>query len=1177
MANKGRGPPPRTPQPFKRPGASPPGPVPNANILRDRTATKTISIKDKKEGSYSLLTCLACAQQNSIDIIGITWIEAQGLLGRGGQAVVSQTRASARAVLAFKRPDSTPIGSWLSKATTSERHKLDDVYRAVASEILVLGDREVRSHTNILRLHAISWEIQHKRSWFFRKITRVWPILVFEKASYGDLGMFMASEQGEALDMASRIEICRGVASAVAAAHRKGIVHGDIKPGNVLVFDDQKPTPKLADFGFAAFASSKHIRIVGTQIWRAPEITSRLTHTLKQAKLADAFSFGLLCLWVVFRQELLQRSKDQSQTPNKSSGWLESAGRWLGLGFAKRLDPDIDQIGIHNNQTASKNKAKALALELVDTISDMVWKNRLAQLFESTLEADAEKRSQRLEYGSTSEFEFITSLLEGPGSHVSHVPGIDGASDVRDHSSSVTSFPSASNFQLERSLQSLCQADFRVREYIFHCLEEEYAVGAKNPWKVDQKTSCENKSNIAAQLAFCKKIGFGTDQDGCQATRYMEEAREWQRRSGTGRPVHENYLQSQIERSRAIEEPSSQWLKELYDTGIIQPVHQAIEFRFSLPDERETISEARKKEISVMEKELGATHPAVLNLKWSLSALLSEGTDPVACIDLLHEMVKTLEADRSRKPSDQDVILAKAYRAISLTRFPLLVDKKILIRYLEQAYADLARVGAQGHVIAFLIQSAFSGFLEMRGHHAESRALLQRAKMGIVQVFGPEHPNTVAILEQETNSWISQGNIIRAIEVVKESIQQMEKLVGRDEMTIGNVRSKLAMLLIKAGDYTEADNVIKETNERFAKNFGKFHPAVVGPMATVAMFKGQYEEVWKSQEDVLRFMMWENEPWPPPEDEDPRHDLVRSTALPELLGEDENWEPPKTYPDPKVFAVHPGIMSTLATLAIAIHAHAEIESRQDNISKASQLRNKADSHLHRLMKYMNDSLGPEPWDGLNKTGGIEGSAMRRAMDEERTPLVELLAYLGDNGMRNGLHYKTAIATTTHYPKISALLEEHRDLCTTEADDKVPAFGRSDQLADWLTGSWKGAYLYRGEGPRLDPKGHYTLDLRAAPSGREHDYHVELLGRGIEELGETTVKGTAHKSGEIRLRLCLVGNDENDGWEYVGFVDLERRAFGGFWGLPGASREKCEGTFFFFKCTEEGRRRISKAR
>ncbi|KAI1353855.1 hypothetical protein F5Y01DRAFT_312448 [Xylaria sp. FL0043] len=1141
-------------------GGKPPGPAPHADVLKNKTATKTVSIKDKKEGSYNLLTCLACAQQSGIDLIGITWIDAQGLLGRGGQAAVSQTRASASAVLAFKRPDSSPIGSWLSKVTTSQRTKLDDVYRAVASEILVLGDPEIRLHPNIVRLHAVSWEIHQARSWLFQKITRVWPILVFEKASRGDLGLFMASEQGVALDLAARVKLCRDIASAIAAAHRKGIVHGDIKPGNVLVFGKQEPVPKLADFGFAAFASNKYIKIVGTEIWRAPEITSRLTHTLKQARLSDAFSFGLLCLWVIFRQDLLEGYAAQYQVPEKSSGWLESASRWLGLGPRKRLDPDIHQIGLHNSPIASKNTAKTLAMELVGNVSDTVWKNRLTQLFKSTLEAQAEKRSQYLKKDSMSEFEFITTLLEQPGSHASHV---HSASGVRTQSGIVASFPSASSFQVNKSLQSLCQADFRVREYVFHCLEEEYAV--KKSRNVDQTTFYSNKSNMATQLAFCKKIGFGTDQDDVQTAKYLEEAGELQRQSGTGQPIVETYLQAQIEQSRVVQAHSSQWLKELYDTGIIQPVHQGLELQSSLPEEREKISEARKKEIRAMEKELGATHPAVLNLKWSLATLLSEGTDPIAPIDLLHEMVTALEADKTRKQNDRDLVLAKAYRAISLTMIPLPTDK-ILMEHIKQVVADLSDAKAQEHVVSFFVCASFARYLAVVGHFKESEPLMQRAKKGIMRVFGPDHPNTVSILEQETESLIRQGNTLEAIKVIKESVQQMEKLVGLDNVTVGFVRSKLAALLVMGGDYEEADDVIKETNERFMKRFGQYHPDIVVPMTTVGMFKGRYEVVCKIQEGLLHHMLRGNEPWPPPPAQDPRYLVEKSRALRELLGPDGNWEPPKTYPDPKVFPVHPGLMVTLATLAIAMHAYAEVENKHD-IKKASKLRARANDYLKRLMEHINASLGAQPWDGLSKTGGIEGSAMRRAMNEERTPIVELLTYLGDHGSRNGLHYKTAIAVAAPYPKITALLEEHRDLCMKEIDETTLTFRRCDQVADWLTGSWKGAYLGKQGGPRTDPKGHVTLDLRRTTI-RGYDHHVEVSGGGTEESGEITVTGKAYKWGEVRLRVYLSGNDAKDGWEYVGIVDLERRAFGGCWGLPGTPRNQSLGTFFFFKCNEE---------
>jgi serine/threonine protein kinase len=51
------------------------------------------------------------------------------------------------------------------------------------------------------------------------------------------------------LTVRQRLQIFRHICSAVTHAHRKLIIHGDIKPGNILVA--ARGTPKLLDFGLA--------------------------------------------------------------------------------------------------------------------------------------------------------------------------------------------------------------------------------------------------------------------------------------------------------------------------------------------------------------------------------------------------------------------------------------------------------------------------------------------------------------------------------------------------------------------------------------------------------------------------------------------------------------------------------------------------------------------------------------------------------------------------------------------------------------------------------------------------------------------------------------------------------------------------------------------------------------
>jgi serine/threonine protein kinase len=99
------------------------------------------------------------------------------------------------------------------------------------------------------------------------------------------------------LPVEDAVAIADQLLSALAAAHARGIVHRDIKPGNVLVSTDGHV--KLADFGIATMADSTGRsasgEVLGTPKYLSPEQVSGRRATPQ----SDLYAVGVLCYEMV--------------------------------------------------------------------------------------------------------------------------------------------------------------------------------------------------------------------------------------------------------------------------------------------------------------------------------------------------------------------------------------------------------------------------------------------------------------------------------------------------------------------------------------------------------------------------------------------------------------------------------------------------------------------------------------------------------------------------------------------------------------------------------------------------------------------------------------------------------------------------------------------------------------
>ena len=92
------------------------------------------------------------------------------------------------------------------------------------------------------------------------------------------------------LDVPRTLTVLRSTAAALAAAHAAGVVHRDVKPGNVLVASDG--TVKITDFGIAWSASSVPLTQTGQVIGTAHYLSPEQAQGAKATPASDVYALG---------------------------------------------------------------------------------------------------------------------------------------------------------------------------------------------------------------------------------------------------------------------------------------------------------------------------------------------------------------------------------------------------------------------------------------------------------------------------------------------------------------------------------------------------------------------------------------------------------------------------------------------------------------------------------------------------------------------------------------------------------------------------------------------------------------------------------------------------------------------------------------------------------------------
>lgn len=160
-------------------------------------------------------------------------------------------------------------------------------------EVRALGRTKLRQHRNIVNLLGWALEVENTAM----------PILIMERA-IGTLVRLLSRLDSDSDEWNVKHHVCLDMSAGLDAIHKEGIVHADLKPTNILIFQTSRSQvqyiAKLADFGFSVTDTSEEVMNVAgfTKGWEAPEIsrcrTPWQTLTAEDYRKADNYSLGLV-------------------------------------------------------------------------------------------------------------------------------------------------------------------------------------------------------------------------------------------------------------------------------------------------------------------------------------------------------------------------------------------------------------------------------------------------------------------------------------------------------------------------------------------------------------------------------------------------------------------------------------------------------------------------------------------------------------------------------------------------------------------------------------------------------------------------------------------------------------------------------------------------------------------
>ena len=170
--------------------------------------------------------------------------------------------------------------------------------KSFLNELRIRTHPPIRTHPNIVTFKGIAWDFEDDEA------TKPRPLLLEELAPQRSLAGFWRNYDFVRMTFESKVDLALDIANGISALHASRIVHGDVKPDNILIFprigSQDAFMAKLTDFGHSVSAHEGLRALPAfTPEWSAPEVLEDKDLTFEDMIATDVYSYGLVVLSVL--------------------------------------------------------------------------------------------------------------------------------------------------------------------------------------------------------------------------------------------------------------------------------------------------------------------------------------------------------------------------------------------------------------------------------------------------------------------------------------------------------------------------------------------------------------------------------------------------------------------------------------------------------------------------------------------------------------------------------------------------------------------------------------------------------------------------------------------------------------------------------------------------------------